>query len=361
MTLSEIAQYRVFSQQLATTHLRTASEMTAWLGAVQAQEYAQTQWSLGLRLPHLKNHDVEKDFNEGRILRTHLLRPTWHFVAAEDIQWLLELTASRVAAANAHMYRKLELEKKLFGRCNDLIIQSLEGGRQCTRAELNAVFGENNIVAEGLRLSYIMMNAELEGIICSGARRGNQFTYALLEERLLNAETKSREEALAVLSNRYFTSRGPATIKDFSTWSGLTLTDCKKCIELIKADLEHTKAEGDVYYFYPGIGNLSGKKMQEMYLLPIYDEFIMGYKSRNAILVNNSGIFPKPMFHYDCTIVWGGQIIGTWKRTMHAYSIDVSYDFFKPLSVAQAEAFEMALGRFKDFTGLKINKLTKGG
>src|SRR5690606_4347556 len=142
----------------------------------------QTKWGRGLRLPHLTDNDIENELNDGKILRTHLLRPTWHLVSAKDIYWLLKLTAPRVHTANAYMYRQLELDYKVFNRCNDILIETLQDGNQLTRDAINERFKMHKIIAKGHRLSYIMMNAELEGIVCSGARQGNQFTYALLDE-----------------------------------------------------------------------------------------------------------------------------------------------------------------------------------
>ena len=221
MTFPEIAKHRLLTQQIVEAKVKSAIEMIVWFGAVQAQEYAQTKWGIGLRLPHLNDNDIEKDFTEGKILRTHLLRPTWHLVTGDDIRWLLFLTASRVNAANAYMYRQLELDDAVFNRCNKILIKTLQGGKQLTRDALNEEFKRNKIIAAGHRLGYIMMRAELDGIICSGAREGNQFTYTLLEDRVPQSKARNYDEALAELTIRYFTSRGPATIKDFSTWSGL--------------------------------------------------------------------------------------------------------------------------------------------
>src|SRR5687767_917155 len=189
--------------------------MVQWLCAIQAQEFAQTKWALGLRVPRTKDDDIEKEFAEGKIIRTHLLRPTWHFVAAPDIRWLLALTAPRVHAVNAFMYRQLELDGLIFKRCNHILIKTLQGDKQFTRDAINEVFQKNKIIARGHRLSYIMMQAELSGIICSGARQGNQFTYALLDERVERTNSLNKEEGLAELTKRYFLSRGPATLKDF--------------------------------------------------------------------------------------------------------------------------------------------------
>ncbi|MBC7773804.1 MAG: winged helix DNA-binding domain-containing protein, partial [Phycisphaerae bacterium] len=179
-----LTQLRFQNQQLDGSSLQTGHELVQWFGAVQGQEYGPTKWGLGLRLAHLKDADVEHELEAGKILRTHLLRPTWHFVAAEDIRWMVLLTAPRVHQANAYMYRQLALDASVFNPCNDLIVTTLEGQQQRTREEIAAEFRQHGILAEGHRLSYIMMQAELEGIVCGGARRGNQFTYTLLEERV---------------------------------------------------------------------------------------------------------------------------------------------------------------------------------
>jgi len=224
-----------------------------------------------------------------------------------------------------------------------------------TRNEINKAFRKVKIIAEGDRLSYIMMNAELEGILCSGAREGNQFTYALLDERVPLGKMKSRDEALIELTHRYFTSRGPATLQDFSTWSGLTITDCRNGVETLKTKLIAEKIGKEDYYFSKIISSReleSGK----IHLLPIYDEFIMGYKNRDAILKFRNSLNPKPGLQYGNTIVFDGQIIGTWRRTIiNKKSIDFENDFFKPLSKKQKHILAQAVNHFEKFTGIKVN------
>lgn len=329
--------------------------MVEWMGAVQGQEYAQTKWGLGLRLPHLTDIDIEIELAEGKILRTHLLRPTWHFVSAKDIHWLLQLTAPRVHAANRYMYYKLELDSKVFNRCNDIMSKSLQGGNQLTRDDINEEFKKHKVIATGHRLSYIMMYAELEGIVCSGAMQGNQFTYALLDERVKHKKSLGTVEALAELGTRYFKSRNPATIRDFVTWSGLTISDCKKAIEMIRPVLKKVVVEQQEYFYNPEI-SVNEKKVDKIYTLPIYDEFIMGYKDRSAIMTLK-GTTP---FRYDSMIVFEGQVIGTWKRTVSKKEIDVECDFFKPLSKSLGKEFMEAVTHFSDFTKLKVNVQLNG-
>lgn len=353
MSPTEIARHRLYSLGIESDSFQSAVEIVGRLGAVQAQEYAQSKWSLGLRSQKLKDSDIEKSFTKGDILRTHLLRPTWHFVAAKNIHWLLMLTAPRVNAINAYMYRQLELDNKVFNKTSKILVKCLQGGKYLTRNAINEQFRKSKIMAEGHRLSYIMMKAELEGIICSGPRDGNQFTYALLDERVPAVKRKNKEEALVELTTRYFKSRGPATLHDFSTWSGLTFADCKKGLENCKDQFANVRVGKNDYYFS---ASSSGKpKSDKIHLLPVYDEFIMGYKNRDPVLVYSNGLRQKGTFSFDSTIVLDGQIIGTWKRTIGKNEIDVRYDFFKPLSKKQKRLFDESIGRFELFTGLKVN------
>ncbi len=246
MTLSDIATHRLVNQQIAETTCKTPQEIVTSLVAMQSQEFVIAKWAIGLRLPGSTESDIDKAFNEGSILRTHLMRPTWHFVVPADIRWLLALTAPRVNAINAYMYRKCELDDKLFNRTNDIMIKMLEGGKHLTRTEINSAFEKEKIIRDGIGLSCIMMKAELEGIICSGPRVGKQFTYALLEERVSKVKAFDRDEALSKFVFRYFTSRGPATLQDFTTWSGLTMKDAKDGVESLKTKLTKEIIEGKI-------------------------------------------------------------------------------------------------------------------
>ena len=351
MTFSEIARHRIINQQLAGTTLKTAAEMVAWLGAIQAQEYSPSKWAIGLRLPHLTDAAVEAELTAGSILRTHLLRPTWHFVTAEDVRWMLQLTAPRVQAINAFMYRQTKLDATIFKRCHKLIIQSLQGNNLLTRDDLKEVFNRNRILTDTVRLSCILMHAELEGLICSGPRRGKQSTYALLEERVAPMPGKTHDEALFELTNRYFTSRGPATAKDFATWSGLTLADCKKGIAML--ELKEDQMNNETFYWTEH--TIHKKAMQQMQLLPIYDELIMGYKDREAILQYSKHTTGKQGFVFDNTILFKGQIIGTWKRTLHPKLVELTYQFFKLPTTAETTAFKKSIAKFETFTGLYVH------
>ena len=347
---SEIVKRRLMNQQIADTKFTNVREIVAWMAAMQAQEYAMAKWAIGLRLPGLKDADVEKAFNDGAILRTHLMRPTWHFVTPSDIRWMLALTAPRVNAANAYYYRKFELDTEIFNRSKDTIIKALQGGKNLTRTILKSALEQQGIIADGLRLSYIMMKAELDGIICSGPRQGKQFTYALLEERVSSVKSLQRDEALAQLTMRYFTSRGPATLKDFSYWSGLTMKDAKEGIAMLRQHLASELIEDQEYIFIPDRWK-NEKEIQATFLMPDYDEYGMSYKDRSAILNLGSSILQSQDANTASNhmVVIDGIIKGTWRHTFKNNSVNIETTPFTVLSEKEKHELEKAIKRYKEF------------
>ena len=264
-----IAHQRLLNQQIALQTFQKPDEVVRWLGAVQAQDYAAAKWAVAQRTKGITDSAVDQALDKGEILRTHVMRPTWHFVAPEDIRWLLELTAPRVHSANAYQYRRLELDKTIFKRRNAALTKVLRDGQHLTRAELASVLQQAGIeVNDLLRVTYLILSAELDGILCSGARRGKQFTYALLDERVPTVKTLSREEALAELTRRYFTGHGPASEEDFVWWSGMTRADVRSGIEMVKQQLGHDVVNGRTYWFAASMTTAKVNR-QAAYLLPI--------------------------------------------------------------------------------------------
>ena len=315
MKQSDIAYERLLSQRIAGEGLERPADVVRWMGAVQSQDYAGGKWALGLRCTACTDNDVEEAFNRGEIVRTHVMRPTWHFILPEDLRWMQSLMAPRVNALNAYYYRRLELDSAIFKRSNAIIKKALLGGKQLTRAELGAILGKAGIVSNDLRIGSIMLRAELDAVICSGGRRGKQFTYALVEDRAPRALILKRDEALAKLTERYFTSHGPATIRDFCWWSGLTMVDAKAGLQMLKNKLISEDIDGQTYWLAPSAPAAKHPR-RTVYLLPDYDEYIVGYTDRSAIFnalhAEHSDERRNPLFDY--TIVSDGQVIGTWKR-----------------------------------------------
>src|SRR6266545_1542507 len=248
MTL-DITSYRLHNQRLSQTNLTNPAEVVNWLGAVQSQDFTGAKWAIGLRTSGLTEADVDRAFAEGSILRTHVMRPTWHFVTPADIRWMLALTAPRVRALLAYNDRQLEIDKVTLKKSDDVLAKTLGGGKQLTRLELGTALQKSKINTDDLRLTHLVMHAELSGVICSGARQGKQFTYALLEERVPPAKVLEHDEAVVELARRYFTSHGPAILKDFIWWSGLSSIDAKRGLEAIKPELEHEVINDETYWF----------------------------------------------------------------------------------------------------------------
>ena len=351
----DIISLRLHSQRLSTTTFKNPAEVVGWLGAVQSQDYAGAKWALSQRVQNASNADIEQAFNEGAILRTHVMRPTWHFVRPEDIRWMLELTAPRINALCATYYRKLELDTATFKQSNALLTKNLRGGKQFTRAELTSLFQKNGIsTTDLLRFTYLIVRAELDGIVCSGARRGKQFTYALLDERAPQTRTLDRDAALAELAKRYFFSHGPATLKDFVWWSGLTTSDANKGLDYIKSQLISEVENGQSYWF----ADVTPAEVPSstVHLLPDYDEYTVGYTDRSMIFdsANTKKLDSRMSELAQYVIVIDGLIAGTWKRTIKRSEVVIELVRFRDLTKAEEKALADAAERYGKFLGLPI-------
>jgi len=355
----DIINLRLHNQRLSATTFETPKEAVSWLGAVQAQDYAGAKWALGQRLKDSTDSSLDQALADGSILRTHLLRPTWHFVTPEDIRWLLMLTAPRVHAVNAFMYRQTGLDKTTLNKSNAILEKTLRDGKQLTRDELASALEKAGISTDNLRSAHLMMYAELEGIICSGARRGKQFTYTLLDERVPPIKAITHDEALAELTKRYFTSRGPATLQDFAWWSGLTIKDAKNGIEMVKSQLVSETINGQVYWFV-GSKSPAKRKSTVAHLLPNYDEYIVGYTDRRLIhdASHDKKLDARGNVLFQNTIVINGQIKGTWKRTLKKNEVVIELTPFTKLTKDEDQAVTHAAERYGKFLELPISLTT---
>lgn len=353
MAQIDIPRLRLANQRIGVAPLATPDEVVSWLGAVQAQDYSGAKWALGLRMRAATDRDLDQAFSEGQILRTHLLRPTWHFVTPGDIHWLLALTAPRVHAVNAGMYRKLGLDLTTMKRSQALLVAALQGGEQRTRAELGQALEKGGVAAaDGLRLAYILMAAELDALVCSGARRGKQFTYALLDERAPSTRTLDHTEALAELARRFFLSRGPATVHDFSKWSGLTVTEARRGLEAVADRLEQERNGNLNYWFSTGATAWEQVRRPAVDLVSIYDEYISGYKDRSDIVTAEHATRLVALDNdLSYVIVLDGQIVGTWKRKFQPDAVLVETNLFVRLTENENEALACAARRYAAFQG----------
>ena len=355
----DIVRYRLYNQFLSHTDIMEPAEVVKRLGAVQSQDFAGGKWALGLRMKGATDAGLDQEFNQGKILRTHILRPTWHFVAPQDIRWMLSLSAPRVHMVNGFMYRQQGLDKEIIHKSYKVLENVLQGNKQLTRTELGSAFEKAGIKnAAGIRLSYFMMSAELDGIICSGARKGKQFTYALLEERVPAVKALGREEALAELTRRYFATRGPATLHDFTWWSGLTMTEAKDGIESVKSQFVSEEIDDRTYWFDSSISPVK-EKSPTAHLLPNYDEYFIGFKDRSAIgaAVRQAGIIGDDSAFLAHVIVLDGQLVGGWKRTLKKNAVQVEMTLVIDLTKAQERAVEEAASRYGEFLQLRVQRI----
>jgi hypothetical protein len=355
MDTLELVRQRLQTQHIAGAGLAAPEDVVAWLGAMQSQDYAGAKWSVGQRVTHAVDADVERAFASGAILRTHVLRPTWHFVAPADIRWMVELTAPRVHALNAYYCRKFELDEALFARSHALFAHALQGGQHLTRPELASLLAKAGIAADKLRLSYIMMQAELEGLICSGAVCGKQQTYALLEERAPTARRLPRDEALAELAYRFFASHGPATLNSYVWWSGLSVADAKAGLVMVKQRLAHDVLDGQTYWFRDSAPPApSTPAPTTAYLLPEYDEGILAYK--DTAMVDLPWTIERDAwsdFFYRPVII-DAKRAGTWRRTIANGAVVIETNLFTTLGPDQARALDAAAARYGAFVGLPV-------
>jgi hypothetical protein len=350
----DICRWRLAGEFLTTRGPVRAAEVVRVLGAVQSQDYSGAKWALAQRTRAGTDATVEREIDAGDILRTHVLRPTWHFVVPADIRWMLALTGPRISAAMAPANRRLELDRDVYRRTRRVFEKAL-AGTCLTRAELKDHL-ERSGVATGTvqRLAHLMMQAELDAVICSGPRRGKQFTYALLDERVPTAPSLERDEALAELTRRYFTTRSPATPRDFAWWSGLTVADAKRGIDLMGPSLERVTL-GDVHYWIASDRRLP-RRSESAHLLPNYDEYFVGFRDRRSIaqrigcmssVMGASALVPH-------VIIVDGELVGIWKRTLGRTSVALMLQYQTRVTPAERERVVAAAQGFGKFLGLPV-------
>jgi hypothetical protein len=359
MTNSHIAHRRLHQQRIAATNFDRPAEVVSWLGAVQAQDYTGALWAVGLRARNATEAAVEQAVAERQIVRTWPMRGTLHFVAAADVRWMLELLTPRVLAGFARRSQWLELDEAHFTRSRDLLIKALAGGKQMRRDALYRLLEAARIPASGGRGLHILSRLAHEGLLCFGAREGKQPTFALLEEWTPQAKRLAREEALAELAARYFTSHGPATVQDFTWWSGLTAADARNGVEMAKSKLAPETINGQTYWLAsaaPAAPAPAGRGEPPVaYLLPPFDEYTVAYKDRSAVLepehaaqvFSGNGIFSP-------VVVVNGQVVGAWKRAVKKGAVVITLSPFSKLSRDATRAVAAAAYRYGEFLGTEV-------
>jgi hypothetical protein len=357
MTRTDVARLRLHNQRIAYATIEKASDVVAWLGAVQAQDYLGALWAVGLRMRNAFEADVERAIADRTIIRTWPMRGTLHFVAAADIRWMLELLTPRVTAnIRQYLRREFDLDEGAFARSKDLFARALQGGKQLTRDAMYDVL-EAGGVSASQRGRHILTCLAQGGFICFGAREGKQQTFALLEEWAPAARRMARDESLAEIAKRYFTAHGPATLQDFAWWSGLTTADATAGLEMAKRSLVQENINGQTYWLASSIP-AANDPSPTAYLLPAYDEYTVAYKDRSAALNPKYAKLPNYGHGiFNPTIVVDGQVVGTWKRTLKKDSLAISPSPFAKLKRAEIRAIAEAANRYGKFLGASVVSL----
>jgi hypothetical protein len=354
MTPTDISILRIQNQQVEGSNYKTPKELVAWMGAMQAQDFSMAKWAVGLRVPGSTEASVEEAYNRGEILRTHLMRPTWHFVSPEDISWMLELTAPQIKKILKTNDKRFEFNETVYSTCITMLEKVLSNMQCMTREELVQEFENIHIRTDENRLSHILIVAELAGVVCSGPMRGNKLTYMLLADRVPKIKSFTREEALATLATRYFKSHGSATVRDFVWWSGLTITDARKAMESIKSSLISETIDSETYWMAPGSSHRVFDP-QQIRLLPAFDEILIGYANRSAALasvhnkkiISVNGIF-RPI------IVENGQVKGLWKRNTLKDRVLIEASLFQPFPEEIKRNIEEEAKRVGEFLNKRV-------
>ena len=356
MTSRQIAQCRLENQQIAHETPGTPEGLVRRMGCIQAQDFAGAKWALAGRIRGLSEADVDNAFQEGRILRTHVLRPTWHFVCPEDVAWMLRLSAPKIKSLSKGLHRKLGLDEPVLRRSKHVMARALAGGKRLTRIQLSAALTRAKINTDDIRLGFLLMDAELDGVICSGGREGKQFTYALFSDRVPHPVYLDKEASIGELASRYFATRGPATVYDFAWWSGLTISQAQRGLEMNRKRLDHAIVRGQAYWFRAGL-EPGRRSRPSVYLLSSFDEYTVAYRDRADVLSPEAG--QATAYGLKPVLLVNGQVAGTWKRTEGRKEVDLEVRPLAPLSkgtLQQLGAVAEKYARFvqKELTALDI-------
>lgn len=328
MEPDDVVRIRLANQQLRAPVAATADDALKNLLAVQAQEFPYARWSLAQRTSGATADDVEQAVADGRILRTHILRPTWHFVHRDDLPWLRALSAPRLHRTNAGTYQRTGIDSETAAKSAAVLAAAVADGAHRTREQLATELQRAGFAAKGLGLAYLIMHAEISGVLTSGvpvrsAGGALRQTYAAFDERaqgpLPGVSAITKEESLAALAVRYFRSRGPATVRDCADWSGLTMADVRLGLALgLEADptsLETSTIDGVPFYFRVADDQSPGRSSPRIDLVQCYDEYIMGYSISRHYFGGTAPVFPlhdEPMH----VALLNGRMAGSWRHSL---------------------------------------------
>lgn len=353
MSKATLLKIRLHNQLLATHQLNEPHEIVSWMGAMQSQALDLAKWAIGTRLDNKTVKDIEDVLNTGKVIRTHILRPTWHFVSAEDIHWMYDLSCPRLKPIYRGYAKTYGADESLIYKAIPALEKVLLNGKHLTKQEIGDALLEHDITLDDDYLKLTLSYAEMEGIIVNGRLSGNKQTFTLLEEWVPRKETICKEEALERLARRYFTSHSPASLQDFVWWSGLTITECKQAIEMIKPDFICETINGREFWMKNDV-NIPSDDEDSALLLPPFDEFVVSYKDRSDMIeeVHYGKVMTKTGI-FSPTIMLNGEIIGSWKKTMQKGLPRIALSFFEKTTKKREALFNAEIKRLEKFYSAK--------
>lgn len=347
---STIARHRAASLRLSMPAAMSPSDLVGWLGAMQSQDYGLAKWSVAQRLA-IRHPDVERAVDDGSILRTHALRPTWHFVARDDLRWIQMLTSPRVLALLRHYDRRGGLDAALIARSTRIIAAAIERQGHLTRPAIAAALAVAGIGTSAWLVGHLLMHAELCAVVCSGVPHERRQTYALVDERAPRRSAVTRDEALAMLASRYFQSHGPATARDYQWWSGLSAEDVARGIALLGRRVERMCVGDRTYLVSADRPRLRSKPRIAQVIQP-YDELVVGYSESRAI-VDARGTARRGSSGGAALltrlIVCDGQIAARWRLRAGDHSSGIVVQPLRRLTDRERAAVTEATTRFERF------------
>jgi hypothetical protein len=355
VTNTDIVCHRLVNQRIDGQKFEKPEEVVRWLGAIQAQDYLQALWAIGLRLKSATVADIEQAILDGRIIRTWPMRGTLHFVPPEDARWMLRLSASRILAKDGRRLEQLGLDEEIMERCKEIFYDALKGNERLSRSEMMKLLEEAGISTENQRGYHILWYVSQSGLICLGPMQAKQQTFVLLDEWVSSSRDLSREESLAELARRYFASHGPATVHDFAWWAGLTVTEARSGLEAEMPELISETIDGKEYWMTSDAPGHIAYDKTGVDLLPAFDEYLIGYKDRTNVLTAEDAprVVPGKNGIFLPTIVVGGRVVGTWKRKLKKNSIDITLSPFTHLGDLDERVIKAA-EYYSDFVGLPL-------
>ena len=323
-----LTKTRLLNQQLLTPQFTSPQELVSWMGMMQAQDYNMAKWAVGLRLETGNLSAVENALRKGDVIRIHVARPTWHIVSKEDVRWMVALSSQRIKQVVNSYDRTLCFSEEELSRFYRVLEKTLAGTDGLTRPEIKVRLAELGFeITDNRVLTHLMVCAETDAVVCSGIYKKHLSTYMLMDERVPLTQVLTKDESLEKLARKYFQSHSPATLQDFCWWSGLTMADTKRAINIIDNELLIEKCDEQIFYIHSSCRIREGI-IERMHLLPAFDEYLIAYKGRTMALptelykhaFTNNGIFYQ-------VVLKQGNVVGNWKKQIKKDTVQVEYSW----------------------------------